>query len=130
MHDHLSALLKASDIMNQIDLTSIGQRVKQVREQHHETQTQLAKAINVSPQHISNLETFKVNASLQCLLSISTHYSVPLSYFLYGIECTDYEKSIQYQISELLSSCDKDTAQRLVDALIALQPIIDRHNER
>lgn len=64
----------------------IGTRIKKLREKNHETQLELAKAIHVTQDNISKIETGKVSLTLENLFSITKHYHVSCDYI-----CTGYD---------------------------------------
>lgn len=68
--------------MKELNFSSIGQRIREVRNDKHLTQEYLATATGVNVSHISNIETNKVKVSLTLLVRISVALGVTLDYLL------------------------------------------------
>lgn len=62
----------------------IARRIKKLREKKQETQSELAKAIHVTQDNISKIETAKISLTLENLLSIADHYHVSCDYICTG----------------------------------------------
>ena len=62
----------------------IATRIKRLREKKQETQSELAKAIHVTQDNISKIETAKISLTLENLLSIADHYHVSCDYICTG----------------------------------------------
>ena len=64
--------------MNQIDYENLGSRMKELRIKMKLTQAEVAKALNVTPGYISNVENNRTAMSLRILISVSyTHLTLP-----------------------------------------------------
>ncbi|MDY6155133.1 MAG: helix-turn-helix transcriptional regulator [Agathobacter sp.] len=68
--------------MKELDFSSIGQRIRVVRNDKHLTQEYLANATGVNVSHISNIETSKVKVSLTLLVQICNALDVTMDYLL------------------------------------------------
>ena len=68
--------------MNELNFSSIGQRIREVRNDKHLTQEYLANATGVNVSHISNIETNKVKVSLTLLVQICNALGVTIDYLL------------------------------------------------
>ena len=68
--------------MKELDFSSIGQRIRVVRNDKHLTQEYLANATGVNVSHISNIETNKVKVSLTLLVQICNALGVTVDYLL------------------------------------------------
>lgn len=64
----------------------IGERIKLSREERGITQEQLAEAIDVSPQYISDLERGVVGISIPTLRRLCTHLAVSSDKILFDLE--------------------------------------------
>jgi len=62
----------------ELDYRAIGKRIKIARIQANLKQEKLAEIINVSPTHLSNIETGTTRVSLQTLVRIANALSVRL----------------------------------------------------
>ena len=60
----------------ELDYRAIGKRIKIARIQANLKQEKLAEIINVSPTHLSNIETGTTHVSLQALVRIANALSV------------------------------------------------------
>ena len=67
-----------------IDYISIGNRIKQARQDKGLTQSNLAEILSVSPEYVSKLETAHTKPSLTTLSEISSILSTSLTYLLEG----------------------------------------------
>ena len=68
--------------MKELDFSSIGQRIRVVRNDKHLTQEYLANATGVNVSHISNIETSNVKVSLTLLVQICNALDVTMDYLL------------------------------------------------
>ena len=68
--------------MKELDFSSIGQRIREVRNDKHLTQEYVANATGVNVSHISNIETNKVKVSLTLLVQICNALDVTMDYLL------------------------------------------------
>ena len=59
-----------------------GQRLLEIRKQHHETQTDLAELIETKKSHISEMENGKKTTTIEKFALICEHYKVSANYLL------------------------------------------------
>ena len=59
-----------------------GQRLFEVRKQHHETQKTLADAIGIAKSHISEMEKGKQTTTAEKIAMICEHYGISADYLL------------------------------------------------
>lgn len=59
-----------------------GERLKTLRKQNHETQTQLAALLGVKQAQISGLEVGRYSTTIENLVTICEHYNVSPDYLL------------------------------------------------
>ena len=59
-----------------------GQRLMELRKQHHETQTDLAELIETKKSHISEMENGKKTTTIEKFAIICDHYKVSANYLL------------------------------------------------
>lgn len=59
-----------------------GQRLLQIRKEHHETQTDLAEVIDTKKSHISEMENGKNTTTMEKFALICEHYKVSANYLL------------------------------------------------
>ena len=65
---------------------SLGQRIKQRREVLKITQQELAKALGMTPQHISLIEQDKTTPSLAVVSKLAEQLGASIDYLVYGKE--------------------------------------------
>lgn len=107
----------------ELDYKAIGKRIKIARIKADLTQEKLAEKVNVSPSHMSNIETGTTQVSLKLLVAIANALSVTMD----DILCDSVKKSrLQFEkdIYEILEDCDEyeiriiaDMAQSIKDTL-------------
>lgn len=72
------------------DYKLIGNNIKQMRTKSQVSQQSLAKAINISQTHMSNLENGKTGVSLAIAIRISQHLKCSLDELIFGTEKKSY----------------------------------------
>lgn len=71
----------------EIDLVSMGNRIKELRRSLHYTQETFSSKIHISTSYLALLETGKRTASIDVLAQISKQYHVSIDFLLFGNEC-------------------------------------------
>ena len=105
-----------------LDYVAIGRKVSDLRREHGLSQVELSEKIEVSTQHISNIENGRTRLSLSCLVRIARCFDVPITYFLSEEDRTPEE---QCEIIEnLMSSCSPELLHDLGEALYLLHPLM------
>lgn len=107
----------------ELDYKAIGKRIKIARIKADLTQERLAEMVEISPTHMSNIETGTTRVSLTVIVSLANALSVTVDDLL----CDSVVKAkVQFEkdISGILADCDeyeirmvKDMAQALVETL-------------
>ena len=107
----------------ELDYKAIGKRIKIARIKADLTQERLAEMVEISPTHMSNIETGTTRASLTAIVSLANALSVTVDDLL----CDSVVKSkVQFEkdIAGILADCDeyeirmvKDMAQALKETL-------------
>ena len=72
----------------------IGEQIRSAREAASQTQEQLAEAIEVSPQYISDLERGIVGISIPTLKRLCTHLGVSSDQILFDRQAVQYASAI------------------------------------
>ena len=70
--------------------SSCGNNIKQMRTKSQVSQQNLAKAINISQTHMSNLENGKTGVSLAIAIRISQHLKCSLDELIFGTDKKSY----------------------------------------
>lgn len=107
----------------ELDYKAIGKRIKIARIKADLTQERLAEMVEISPTHMSNIETGATRVSLTAIVSLANALSVTVDDLL----CDSVVKSkVQFEkdIAGILADCDeyeirmvKDMAQALKETL-------------
>lgn len=107
----------------ELDYKAIGKRIKIARIRADLTQERLAEMVEISPTHMSNIETGTTRVSLTVIVSLANALSVTVDDLL----CDSVIKAkVQFEkdIAGILADCDeyeirmvKDMAQALVETL-------------
>ncbi len=107
----------------ELDYKAIGKRIKIARIKADLTQERLAEMVEISPTHMSNIETGTTRVSLTAIVSLANALSVTVDDLL----CDSVVKSkVQFEkdIAGILVDCDeyeirmvKDMAQALKETL-------------
>ena len=90
----------------------IGERIKQAREKKHLTQENLAEAVDVSTQYISDLERGVVGASLATLKAVCLALGVTSDSLLFGTQ--DDATSAQFSALRTLSPKQAELLEEIV----------------
>lgn len=100
-----------------LDYKAIGKRIKIARIRADLTQEKLAEIVNLSPSHLSNIETGTTKVSLVTIVNLANALAVTVDDLL----CDNLIKArIQFEndIQQLLDSCD-DLDIRIVKDLLS-----------
>lgn len=107
----------------ELDYKAIGKRIKIARIKADLTQERLAELVEISPSHMSNIETGTTRVSLTAIVSLANALSVTVDDLL----CDSIVKAkVQFEedIADIIVDCDeyeirmiKDMAQALKETL-------------
>lgn len=101
--------------LDSLNYQEIGRNIRAQRMQHGLKQIELAKMINVSPQHISHIETARSQPSLSTLVAISNVLSVGI-HVLLGSNLTYMKTStVAAQISQIINGAPSILQERVLD---------------
>lgn len=109
----------------EIDYKAVGQRVKNARIKKGITQEVLSYLIDITPAHMSNIETGKTKVSLPTLIAISNALSVSVDTLL----CDNvlHTKVIfEGEAKEIFKDCDEYEIRLLVEILKSAKEAIRR----
>ncbi len=81
----------------------IGQRIKKIRTEHKFTQEQVAEKLNVSCQHISDIERGLNGMSVPALMEFCRVFDVDADYILFGTATRNLNNPINTIISKMTS---------------------------
>ncbi len=107
----------------ELDYRAIGKRIKIARIKADLTQERLAEIVNVSPSHMSNIETGTTRVSLTAIVAIANALCVTVDDLL----CDSVKEArmpFEKDIADILEGCDEyeirmiaDMAKALIDTL-------------
>ena len=98
----------------EVDYKAIGQRIKIARIKKGVTQETVADLIDITPAHMSNVETGKTKVSLPTLIAIANALSVSVDTLL----CDITSKIVfEKEAKDILSDCDEYEVRFLVDLM-------------
>ena len=94
--------------MNQIDYENLGSRMKELRIKMKLTQAEVAKALNVTPGYISNVENNRTAMSLRILIYYARLLNISLDSLIGRID-SEYRETAGI-LSSMQSTAPYDTA--------------------
>ena len=104
----------------ELDYKAIGKRIKIARIKADMTQEMLAEKIDLSPTHLSNIETGTTRVSLATIVSIANGLDITVD----DILCDNVVKArVQFEedIAEILDDCDEYEIRMIKDMAAALK---------
>ncbi|HFL2404847.1 TPA: helix-turn-helix domain-containing protein [Clostridioides difficile] len=102
----------------ELDFRAIGQRIKIARIRKKLTQDTVSELINITPSHMSNIETGKSTVSLQTLIAIANVLRVSIDELLCDV-ILDSKVIFEKELSDILKDCNEYEIRVLVDILKA-----------
>ena len=104
----------------ELDYKALGKRIKIARIKADMTQEMLAEKIELSPTHLSNIETGTTRVSLATIVSIANGLDITVD----DILCDNVVKArVQFEedIAEILDDCDEYEIRMIKDMAAALK---------
>ncbi len=109
-----------------IDYAEIGRQIRKYRLARGLTQSKLAEAINISPTHMSHIETAGTKLSLPVLLDLADRLEVSLNSLISEHPAHGKEALIE-EASGILSSCSDEQAMIMLDVIKTMQISFRKH---
>ncbi len=109
----------------ELDYKAIGKRIKIARIKADLTQERLAEMVEISPTHMSNIETGTTRVSLTAIVSLANALSVTVDDLL----CDSVVKAkVQFEkdIAGILADCDEYEIRMIKDMTKALKETLRR----
>ena len=103
--------------MNQIDYENLGTRMKELRIKMKLTQAEVAKALNVTPGYISNVENNRTAMSLRILIYYARLLNISLDSLIGRIDSEYRETALDREISPQLQKLDVPQKQKLLKTM-------------
>ena len=120
----------------EIDYKAIGQRIKIARIKKGITQEAVADLIDITPAHMSNVETGKTKVSLPTLIEIANALSVSVDTLLSDNVLTLLSDNVltskiifEGEAKELFKDCDEYEIRFLVDILKSAKTALRKDKE-
>lgn len=112
----------------EIDYKAIGQRIKIARIKKGVTQETVADLIDITPAHMSNVETGKTKVSLPTLIEIANALSVSVDTLL-SDNVLASKIIFEREAKELFKDCDEYEIRFLVDILKSAKTALRKDKE-
>ncbi|MCR0419568.1 DNA-binding transcriptional regulator, XRE-family HTH domain [[Clostridium] innocuum] len=112
----------------EIDYKAIGQRIKIARIKKGITQEAVADLIDITPAHMSNVETGKTKVSLPTLIEIANALSVSVDTLL-SDNVLASKIIFEGEAKELFKDCDEYEIRFLVDILKSAKTALRKDKE-
>lgn len=106
--------------MKKLDYSKISKKIKELRTSKGLTQEYIANMADVNTSHISNIENNRVKISLPTLIHVCNALDVTVDYVL-SDEYLSPATALDQAILNELSSCDKETKERVLKIIKILQ---------
>lgn len=107
------------------DYYAIGKRIQRTRKAQKITQEKLAELTDLSPSHMSHIESGKTKVSLPSLISIANALHTTVDSLLHeNIEatCDAFDKDFK----DLLNDCTPKEKEILYQSALQLKPVLKR----
>lgn len=103
--------------MSNDQFENLGAQVKELRIQMNLTQAEVARALNVTPGYISNVENNRTAMSLRVLIYYARLMNISLD-SLIGRIAPDYKKTaLDNELLQLISKLDDDAKAKLIKTI-------------
>ncbi|EGN32759.1 hypothetical protein HMPREF0993_03302 [Lachnospiraceae bacterium 5_1_57FAA] len=113
----------------EIDYKAIGQRIKIARIKKGITQEAIADIIDITPSHMSNVETGKTKVSLPTLIQIANALAVSVDVLLCD-NVTSSKVIFENEAKEIFDDCDDYEIRTLVDLMKSAKEIMRKDRDR
>ena len=111
-----------------IDYKSIGKRIKTARIRLDMTQERLAEQVNLSPSHLSNIETGTTKVSLPTIIKLANALQVSVDSLL-ADSVVQSKAVFEEDIQTILSDCDDYEIRVIADIAAATKKTLRKEAE-
>lgn len=111
-----------------IDYKSIGKRIKTARIRLDMTQERLAEQVNLSPSHLSNIETGTTKVSLSTIVKLANALHVSVDGLL-ADSVVQSKAVFEQDIQTILSDCDDYEIRVIADIAAATKKTLRKEAE-
>lgn len=109
-----------------INHKQIGYRIKEVREQNHISQAQLAEMTDLSISYISHIENAKRKASLESIIRIVNALGITVDELLAGVQMNN-PTAYQTDIDILMENCSENEKRFIYELIKAILESIHKN---
>ena len=109
-----------------VDYKQIGKQIRKYRKARGLTQEELAGAVDISPTHMSHIETANTKLSLPVLISIAETLEVSTESLLYD-EPREGINAVAQEINGVLESCTAKEAKMIAESVKATKRSFDAY---
>lgn len=109
-----------------INHRQIGYRIKEVREQNHVSQAQLAEMTDLSISYISHIENAKRKASLESIIRIVNALGITVDELLAGVQMNN-PTAYQTDIDILMENCSENEKRFIYELIKAILESIHKN---
>lgn len=109
-----------------INHRQIGYRIKEVREQNHISQAQLAEMTDLSISYISHIENAKRKASLESIIRIVNALGITVDELLAGVQMNN-PTAYQTDIDILMENCSENEKRFVYELIKAILESIHKN---
>lgn len=102
---------------NRINSELIGVRIKHLRNLHGYTLENMAEVLNITWQHLANIESGRRRVTVEFLVKLKENFDVSADYILFGIS---NKPSYQQELIGLISSIDESIYPYVIQSISAL----------
>lgn len=92
----------------ELNYALIGMRIKKIRKSQKMTQDKLSELADISPQHLSQIESAKTKLSLPALINLCNALGVTTDKVLCDVLTADTSEEINSDIAEVFRDCTAD----------------------
>lgn len=103
--------------MNNEQFENLAAQVKELRIQMNLTQAEVAKALNVTPGYISNVENNRTAMSLKILIFYARLMNISLDSLIGGIAPDYRATALDNELMQLLSKLSDETKTKLIKTI-------------
>ncbi len=101
-------------------LIDIGKRVRRTREHYGLTREQLAEMAKISPQFLVHIENGTKSMTSNTICNLSRALNISADYLLFGLEDTDFNRTMATEALVSMLPEDKILAERVLQSVLQM----------
>lgn len=106
-----------------MNYAEIGRRIRACRKQRRLSQEQLAEKVNISPTHMSHIETGSTKLSLNVLVELAESLGVGTDDLIFG----ERPQAAEKKISEILAGCSHAQMEFIASVVETAKDALDKY---